>query len=199
MGFVGDIIRGIGIEPTELPIVGGIFGESPQEEALQQQMRAAGAAYGQMRFPTARARHTALRNALGGVAAPTNQMMGAMYGEPAMMDLQMASQMPISAYDPQGTGILGPGAPPQSGGYVPGSGGPNANPYSTFRSEEDAKALRDAGEQAAQRRQAGIPGQSSGSFNNPQQRAAAGYGGSAQPTPEQIAAAEEQARRQGVS
>lgn len=111
-GTFGDILGSFGVDAARLPVVGSLFGPTDEMQANQAEMKKASAAYQAMRAPAAQAQADAMRNTMYGIAGPGNAMMGQVYGPGAMMDLQQATQNPVSQ---EMLGINGPTPPPQGG------------------------------------------------------------------------------------
>jgi len=117
-GMIGEPLRAIGLEPSSIPLIGGLFGQSPADQAAVDQMRAASAAYQAMRGPASEASAGAMQNMLHGIGGPANAAMGQVYGPTAMMDFNRAAQNPVT---PSMLGV-GPTPPPKEGGSEGASG-----------------------------------------------------------------------------
>lgn len=94
--------------PVLGPMATAIFG-SPQEEALQKQIKAMQDAYTAYRPQVAQSRMNALGNQLS-VYGPVNDMLGKMYGQGAQVDTSKLMQNPMANMFP----------PPPVGAAVPG-------------------------------------------------------------------------------
>lgn len=120
MDIVGTPFKAIGLDPTGLPVIGGMFGSSDAEKAQTAQMRQAAQAYQAMRGPQAAARSASLGNTLEGIGGGGNALMERVYGPGMGMDFEQAAQNPIT---PE---MLAIGdnqvAAPGGGGGVPGAG-----------------------------------------------------------------------------
>lgn len=112
MGFfdalIGDPLRGLGIEPSGLPLAGPLLFENPAENAKLDAMRQMQAAYEQYRPEVYQARLNALRQSMGAFQ-PANQLLQQMYG----------TSVPLNFQDPFGPGGPPglPGQPQQSGNF----------------------------------------------------------------------------------
>lgn len=91
---VGDPLRSMGIEGSELPIVGGLF-DNPADQAYQDALARNAEMLQQYRGPAIEARGQALQQQLGALG-PANNMLGAMYGPGARVDLQALGQNPFA-------------------------------------------------------------------------------------------------------
>jgi len=85
---------GTNFAPYNIPVVGNFF-TNPQEQFQQAQLQEAGRQYGAMRPEAQNAQMNALRQSQS-LYAPTNNALGEMYGPGAQMDMQAASQNPMS-------------------------------------------------------------------------------------------------------
>lgn len=117
MDIVGAPFEAIGLDPTGIPIIGGMFGNSPAEDAQLAQMRQAAQNYKNMRAPQAEARSAALGNTLEGIGGGGNALMDRVYGPGMGMDFQQAAQNPISQ---EMLEVGNPSGPP--GGMAPSQG-----------------------------------------------------------------------------
>lgn len=127
MDILGMPAEMMGINPSTIPIVGGLFGD-PAMEAHSEQLRNIAAAYQQMRPEVAQAKSQAIQNSLGALA-PANNMLAMMYGPQAMMDFQQMGANPV----PASMSGIAPQPPKQGGGFgdlvagagalIPGIGG----------------------------------------------------------------------------
>lgn len=104
--FLGGPLRGLGLEPQQLPLVGGFFG-NPAADAKVQALEDAARQYEAYRPQVAAARLNALRQALGGFGA-TNQMVQQMTGFGA-------PPMPTDPFAPGGGLASGAGGGPWMG------------------------------------------------------------------------------------
>lgn len=91
---IGSVLGGVGIEGSELPIVGGLFG-NPEFEKYQQALAQNAQMLQAYRQPAMEARGQAFQQQLGALS-PANQMLGAMYGPAAMVDLEALGQNPFA-------------------------------------------------------------------------------------------------------
>ncbi len=106
---IGMFTRAVGIEPSQLPVVGGLFSD-PAEEAHAAQMRIVAQGLGAYREPMAQSQTNAINQSLGAYA-PANTMMGMMYGPQMQMD-----------FDAMGASPLAPGQIPDGSQPGPGLG-----------------------------------------------------------------------------
>lgn len=114
--IIGAPLSAVGLEPSNLPIVGGLFTD-PAEEEAQRKLQEMSAEYERLRPIYAQAQEQALRQQLGAMQ-PTNQMLGQMMGLPGQaMDLKALGRptLPSEAFG-------APEAQPAQGGAAPGSG-----------------------------------------------------------------------------
>lgn len=110
MDLVGGLPRMVGIEPSGLPIVGGMF-TNPAEEAQKRQFGEIARVLQQYRQMIPGARRRALSSSLGAFT-PANRMLGSMYGPQAMVDMSSIAQDPMaevmSSTAPEGARAPGP-------------------------------------------------------------------------------------------
>lgn len=117
-GLFGNL--GVGFNMSDIPVAGNLFAD-PREQFAQEQMQRGLENVSAYRPEAAQARMNAMRQATS-VLAPVNNMLGAMYGPGAQMDLTQVYQ------NPMGPGMFTAGqpysaqAPPRQGGGQGGGG-----------------------------------------------------------------------------
>lgn len=112
--FIGAPLDALGIAPHELPIVGGFF-DNPEQEALQRQLEQNAARLRELQPQMFEGRMQGLRQQLGALG-PANNMLAAMYGPGASVDMTALGQSPLP-----------PGVFSAPSLQVPGGGGGGGN------------------------------------------------------------------------
>ncbi len=91
---IGGLLDVVGVEPSTLPVIGGMF-DDPAEEDLQRRMGEARDRFEAMRPQMADARMYGLRNQLTAFG-PANRALAAMYGPQAAIDFAPLGQNPMA-------------------------------------------------------------------------------------------------------
>lgn len=97
------------VHPSHFPLAGSLFGKTPEQEHVEQQLGQMAQAYQQYRDPAAATRMTGLSQQLGAYG-PANTAIGDIYGSRYQMDMRPMMHNPMAA------GQTSIGAPPGTPG-----------------------------------------------------------------------------------
>jgi hypothetical protein len=100
-GIVGGPLRGLGVEPSEIPGLSILF-DNPAEEGLQKAMQRAQKTYEEQRAKSQEQRMQALANILP-MLQPYNDLLAQIYGPRYQIPTSTLLKNPMSAGESRGT------------------------------------------------------------------------------------------------